>query len=90
MYDATQVQRGIERKIRHWKRQADALGAAGQDHSFEAAKVKQWQERMRAFVKETGLYRQPAREKIYIGKTGNVSPPVTAKPIAPISKKTPI
>jgi len=64
MYDATQYQRGIERKIRYWKRQADALGSAGQDNTGELAKVRQWQERARAFVKETGLYRQPARERV--------------------------
>jgi len=63
-YEATQEQRSIERRIRHWKRQAGALEAAGQDASFELAKVKSWQARMRNFVNETGLDRQRVREQI--------------------------
>lgn len=64
MYDATQYQRGVERKIRHWKRQAGALEAAGLDTEVETGKVRQWQGEMRRFVKETGLIRQSEREKI--------------------------
>lgn len=77
MYDATQMQRGIERKIRHWKRQAGALDAAGLDNSFEAAKVKQWQARMRDFIKQTGLQRQGVRERV-VGttKAGTAAPKV--------------
>lgn len=64
MYDATQVQREIERKIRHWKRQSAALQAAGLDNTREAAKVREWQLRMREFVSETGLVRQRDREQV--------------------------
>jgi len=64
-YEATQKQRSIERKIREWKRRAGALEAAGLDNSAEIAKVKQWQARMRDFVKQTGVYRQSERERIY-------------------------
>lgn len=64
MYEATQVQRGIERKIRHWKRQAGALDAAGLDNTYERVKLGEWQARMRDFVKQTGLYRQSERERI--------------------------
>lgn len=64
MYDATQMQRGIERKIRHWKRQEGALDAAGLDSTAETAKVKEWQSRMRDFIKETKLDRQRIREQI--------------------------
>lgn len=64
MYDATQVQRGIERKIRDWKRQAGALEAAGLDNETELIKVKEWQAKMRDFIKETQLQRQRVREQI--------------------------
>lgn len=63
-YTATQYQRGIERKIREWKRQEAALQAAGQDASFETGKVKQWQQTMREFIAETELDRQSVREQI--------------------------
>ena len=63
-YTATQYQRGIERKIREWKRQEAALQAAGQDASFETGKVKQWQQTMREFIAETELDRQRVREQI--------------------------
>jgi hypothetical protein len=62
LYDATQKQRYIERGIRHWKRQAEALQAAGMDNSAEIAKVREWQARMRDFTKQTGLSRQSSRE----------------------------
>src|SRR5690606_33289674 len=38
-YDASQIQRSIERKIREWKRQAEALDSAGIDNAFELGKV---------------------------------------------------
>lgn len=63
VYDATQEQRSIERRIRHWKRQAGAMEAAGQDAGYELGKVKDWQARMRGFLKETGLDRQRVREQ---------------------------
>jgi len=63
-YDATQIQRSIERKIRDWKRQQHALDAAKLDSSFESSKVKQWQSKMRNFIKQTGLNREYIREKV--------------------------
>ena len=63
-YTATQYQRGIERKIREWKRQEAALKAAGQDASFETGKVKEWQATMRDFIQQTELDRQSVREQI--------------------------
>jgi hypothetical protein len=59
-----QQQRAIERKIRHWKRQASALEAAGLDHDQETAKIKEWQARMRDFIGQTGLQRQRVREQV--------------------------
>ncbi len=64
VYEATQKQREIERKIRYWKRQQAAMQAAKIDSVKETAKVKQWQLIMRNFVKQTGLDRQRIRETI--------------------------
>lgn len=64
-YDATQIQRGLERKIRTWKRQAGALDAAGLDSSFELEKIRQYQAQMRAFLRQTGLQRQRFREQVF-------------------------
>lgn len=64
MYEASQVQRGIERKIREWKRQANALEAAKLEATKEIAKVREWQARMRQFIRGTGLNRQYVREQI--------------------------
>ena len=63
-YEATQYQRGIERKIREWKRQEAALKAAKQQALFETMKIKEWQATMRDFIKQTGLDRQSVREQI--------------------------
>jgi len=64
MYDATQYQRAIERKIRYWKRQSAAMKAGGIESTAENAKVKQWQATMRDFIQQTQLDRQPIRETI--------------------------
>jgi len=64
IYEATQKQRYIERNIRYWKRQAQALEIAGQDNSYELQKVKQWQAKARDFVRQTGLRRQSDREQV--------------------------
>lgn len=66
VYEATQEQRAIERKIRYWKRQAGALKAAGLDASAETAKVKAWQAQARDLVRQTGLSRQYAREQVFL------------------------
>lgn len=70
VYDATQKQRYIERGIRHWKRQAGALDAAGLDASFEQGKVRAWQAKMRDFTRQTGLQRQRERELVAAGQGG--------------------
>lgn len=64
VYEATQYQRAIERKIRQWKREAAALEAARLENALELAKVKEWQSKMRDFIKQTGLDRQGVRELI--------------------------
>lgn len=65
VYEATQQQRAIERKIREWKRRLETMEAAGYDASFEQSKVREWQARMREFVSETDLIRQREREQVY-------------------------
>ncbi|MBI5954362.1 MAG: hypothetical protein HY865_22120 [Chloroflexi bacterium] len=64
VYDATQIQRGIERKIRFWKRQASAFNAASLDNTREIAKIRLYQAKMRAFIKQTKLSRQYVRESV--------------------------
>jgi hypothetical protein len=63
-YEASQIQRALERRIREWKRQRDALEAAGLDNAAEATKVKAWQVRMRDLIEQTGLDRQGVRELV--------------------------
>lgn len=63
-YEATQTQREIERKIRFWKRQEAAVTAAKLDAMKEAEKVRQYQELMRRFIRETELQRQRFREQV--------------------------
>lgn len=64
VYQATQIQRGMERKIRQWKREAAAVNAAKLDNAFELSKIKQWQARLRDFISQTGLQRQYVREAV--------------------------
>jgi Phage minor capsid protein 2 len=64
LYDATQMQREIERRIRFWKRQAAALDAAKIPNQKELAKVSEWQAIMRKFISQTGLDRQSVREQV--------------------------
>jgi hypothetical protein len=63
-FEASQVQRSIERHIRDWKRQSGALESAGLENSFEISKIKDWQRAMRDFIRETHLDRQRIREQI--------------------------
>lgn len=63
-YEASQVQRGIERKIREWKRKAGVLSAGVQSNAYELGKVREWQARMRDFIRQTDLNRQYVREQI--------------------------
>ena len=90
MYDATQMQRAIERKIRTAKREAGALDAAGLDNSVEKARVKDLQSQMRDFVKQTGLQRQPMRESVIL-TGGSSTPPVAVNtpPVTPTPAPTP-
>jgi hypothetical protein len=62
VYEESQTQRYIERQIRSWKRQGDALASAGLDNSKEVAKVAEWQGKMRQHIKATGRTRRYTRE----------------------------
>ena len=63
-YEALQTQRGIERRLRRWKRENLALKAAGQDTTESAVKIAQWQAVQKDFLAQTGLKRQRDREQI--------------------------
>lgn len=63
-YEASQQQRVIERNIRRWKREYKGMEAAGLDTSEAAAKLTRWQETQKGFIEQTGLKRQPERERV--------------------------
>jgi len=65
-YDASQVQRGLERKIRFWKRRKIAIDATGLDidTSVETTKIRYYQSQLREFVRQTKLPRQNVREQV--------------------------
>lgn len=63
-YEALQTQRGIERRLRRWKRENLAMKAAGQDTTESAVKIAQWQAVQKNFLSQTGLKRQRDREQI--------------------------
>lgn len=63
-YEALQTQRGIERKLRRWKRENIAMQAAGQDTTESAVKIAKWQNALKDFIRQTGLKRQSSREQI--------------------------
>ena len=61
-YEGTQIQRSIERKIRAKKREAEVLGSTGFNNVKEINEVRALQAKMRDFIAQTGLQRQPIRE----------------------------
>lgn len=63
-YEASQVQRGIERDIRKQKRTIAALEAAGEDASEYRAKLRNAQKAYTDFTKQTGIKKQSARTQI--------------------------
>lgn len=84
-YEGEQKLRGIERNIRHWKRQALTEEAAGVDNTRARQKLGEWQAAARDFTDQTGIARDSARE--YVGtKTGKqpraLAPKVAAIPPA--------
>lgn len=63
-YEASQVQRKIEREIRKNKRTIAALEAAGEDASEYRAKLRNAQKSYTDFTKQTGIKKQQARTQI--------------------------
>lgn len=63
-YEGEQKLRGIERNIRHYKRQALTQEAAGADSTKARRKIGEWQAAARDFSKQTGITRDRAREFI--------------------------
>lgn len=78
LYDATQKQRYIERQIRRWKREANAMDAAGLDSASAKRKVREWQARQQDFIGQTGLRRDYFRERAGT-QLGVYIPPSTIK-----------
>lgn len=64
-YEAEQKLRQMERTIRKYKRQANALEIAGLDNSFEKAKIKKWNYEIYQFVNATKLQRRKFNEQVF-------------------------
>jgi hypothetical protein len=71
-YEGEQKLRGIERNIRHYKREAMTLEAGGVDNTKARAKLGEWQARARDFTEQTGIQRDRARE--FIGTENGKQP----------------
>lgn len=63
-YEATQKQRYIERQIRRWKREEQAMKAAKLPTEEAKAKIAHWNAVQKDFLKQTGLKRQYDREQV--------------------------
>lgn len=62
VYAESQQQRYLERKIREWKRRAEASDAAGVSSLKARQKIRYWQARQRAFIGQTDRTRRYDRE----------------------------
>lgn len=63
-YEASQMQRALERKIRKAKREYLSLDAAGQDTAESAVKLRQARAQLNDFLTETGLRQDNFREQV--------------------------
>ena len=68
-YEALQEQRRIERGIRRWKRERNAMQAAGLDSSEASAKITEWNRRQKDFLEQTGLKADGMRAAVGKGST---------------------
>lgn len=75
-YEGEQKLRGMERKIRAYKRRSLTQDAAGVDNTEARRKLGEWQSAAREFTRQTGIARDRARE--YVGTTGKQ--PTALKP----------
>lgn len=78
-YEALQEQRKIERNIRRWKREQNALQAAGLDSSEASAKITEWNRRQKDFLEQTGLKADGMRAAV--GKGGILEGQIVEKSI---------
>ena len=78
-YEALQEQRKIERSIRRWKREKNALDAAGLDSSEASAKITEWNRRQKDFLEQTGLKADGTR--VAVGKGGILEGQIVEKSI---------
>ena len=67
-YEALQEQRKIERGIRRWKREKNAMEAAGLDSGEASAKVREWNRKHKDFLEQTGLKADGTRLVVGKGK----------------------
>lgn len=65
-YQATQIQRGIERQIRKYKREANALNVAGLDNGAEREKVAFYNNKLNDFTRQTGFKKQ--YDRTFVGE----------------------
>ncbi|WP_353798594.1 phage minor capsid protein, partial [Treponema sp.] len=77
-YEGEQKLRGIERKIRYYKKKALVRRSAGVDDTAARRKLGEWQAVARDFVKQTGLRRDYARE--YVGVSRSLWNPMGEQP----------
>ena len=63
-YEASQIQRKIEREIRAAKRTVEALEAGGQDASAERKALRESQKKYTDFTNQTGIKKQSARTQV--------------------------
>ena len=87
-YEGEQKLRGIERNIRHYKRQALTEEAAGVDNTKARRKLGEWQAAARDFTKQTGIERDRARE--YVGTGGKQPTGLKPKVAHTFTQSTPI
>ena len=70
-YEALQEQRKIERGIRRWKREKNAMEAAGLESGEATAKVWEWNWKHKDFLEQTGLKADGTRTAV--GRSGVVA-----------------
>ena len=85
-YEASQIQRKIERDIRSLKRQVAAIEAGGGDASAERAKLRKANKSYTNFTEQTGLKKQTARTKIATGTNTERPAPSTPSTMPPDTK----
>lgn len=89
-YDATQMQRKMEREIRKTKRTLAGIDAARKEANFpqldvefygQSVKLKQQKNTLKEFCSQTGLSRQTFREQVYVSKGGGFGKSVAQKAV---------